>query len=504
MKFTFNLEKDEYVFGLTANDGLYAPFKEGFKRDLNVWHGGNQAASLLLTTKGRFIYSKLPLNVEFKSSSFDVESEENIEFKKVGGSLKEAYQYVAKNIFRHTNKIVDLGIFIKPQYNTWIEMPYECTQEKVLKYAHEILDNGFPSGVLMIDDCWSKDYGVWEFDKEKFPNPKKLVDELHSLGFKVMLWNCPFVSLDSKEFRKLEPLGYFVKNQDDSTFITRWWNGYSAVFDLSNKDAFNYYKNVLVSLMEQYGIDGFKIDAGDPEYYRKDNKFANSNCLSEQAYYLSLLGEEFSLSELRVGFNNGISPVANRLRDKNHSWDNEGINTLINDGIALGLLGYPFLCPDMIGGGMLLSFETEDFKFDEELFVKYSFASCLFPMMQFSLSPWKVLSKENLELVNKSVEIHTHFEEEIINIALNSKDSGEPIIRHLIYEFNDPKYAYVNDEFLLGDSLLVIPNIYKGNKRKVIIPAGEWKDELSGKTFNEGEYFVTMNLKDILILRKVK
>ena len=75
---------------------------------------------------------------------------------------------------------------------------------------------------------------------------------------------------------------------------------------------------------------------------------------------------------------------------------------------------------------------------------------------------------------------------------------------HLIYEFNDPKYAYVNDEFLLGDSLLVIPNIYKGNKRKVIIPPGTWKDELSGKIFNEGEYFVTMNLKDILVLRKVK
>ena len=45
---------------------------------------------------------------------------------------------------------------------------------------------------------------------------------------------------------------------------------------------------------------------------------------------------------------------------------------------------------------------------------------------------------------------------------------------------------------------------HKGNKRKVVIPAGEWKDELSGKTFNEGEYFVTMNLKDILVLRKVK
>ena len=60
MKYEFKLENNEFLFGLTANDGIYMPFKAGFERDLNVWHAGNQAASIIYSTKGRLIYSKLP------------------------------------------------------------------------------------------------------------------------------------------------------------------------------------------------------------------------------------------------------------------------------------------------------------------------------------------------------------------------------------------------------------------------------------------------------------
>ena len=108
----------------------------------------------------------------------------------------EYYKYLVEHYFINTHKIPDIEMFEKPQYNTWIEMPYECTEEKILKYANEILHNGFPAGVLMIDDCWCKDYGTWEFDPEKFKDPKGMVDKLHKLGFKVMVWCCPFVSPD--------------------------------------------------------------------------------------------------------------------------------------------------------------------------------------------------------------------------------------------------------------------------------------------------------------------
>ena len=44
-------------------------------------------------------------------------------------------------------------------------------EKDILKYGADILKNGFPAGVLMIDDNWQDRYGTWKFDCEKFPSP---------------------------------------------------------------------------------------------------------------------------------------------------------------------------------------------------------------------------------------------------------------------------------------------------------------------------------------------
>ena len=63
----------------------------------------------------------------------------------------------------------------------------------------------------MIDDCWCRAYGDWNFNAASFPDPKAMIDKLHRSGFKVMLWCCPFVSPDTAVFRELEKLGALVK-----------------------------------------------------------------------------------------------------------------------------------------------------------------------------------------------------------------------------------------------------------------------------------------------------
>ena len=65
---------------------------------------------------------------------------------------------------------------------------YNQNQEDILNYAHNIIENGFPKGILMIDDNWQRYYGNFEFKAEKFPDARAMTDELHRLGFKVMLW----------------------------------------------------------------------------------------------------------------------------------------------------------------------------------------------------------------------------------------------------------------------------------------------------------------------------
>jgi alpha-glucosidase len=139
-------------------------------------------------------------------------------------------------------------LFTHPQYNTWIELMYDQNKKDILTYARAIIDNGFPPGVLMIDDNWQEDYGTLEFSARRFQNPRGMMAELHRMGFKVMLWVCPFVSADSADFRYLADQGLLLldpqKTQDilwantrNKAAVIRWWNGASACLDLSNPNA---------------------------------------------------------------------------------------------------------------------------------------------------------------------------------------------------------------------------------------------------------------------------
>ena len=62
---------------------------------------------------------------------------------------------------------------------------------------------GYKPGNLIIDEGWQQDYGMWSFDTGKFPNAKAMVDELHNMGFKVMLWVVPYISPDCNAYREL-------------------------------------------------------------------------------------------------------------------------------------------------------------------------------------------------------------------------------------------------------------------------------------------------------------
>ncbi len=148
-----------------------------------------------ISDKGRYIWSEKPLNIVFAGNKVSVESEGGeVVFGKAGETLKEAFLYGSKNFFPPSGKIPDPLLITSPQYNTWIELQYNQNEKDILKYAENIFRNKFPSGVIMIDDNWQDRYGTWKFDCEKFSDPKGMIDKLHAMGFKVMLWVVPFMA----------------------------------------------------------------------------------------------------------------------------------------------------------------------------------------------------------------------------------------------------------------------------------------------------------------------
>ncbi len=473
--------ENEYWWGGVVDEGLHMPYADNYPlKDLNFSHYSNQVTSLFLSSKGRYFYSDEPIRYEIKDRVLIVDSIQPLTLHNQTKNLKEAYYDCAKRYFKIDHKFPLMDMFSIPQYNTWIEMNWNPTQEKVLKYAHSIIDNGFQPGILMIDDGWQEDYGVWEFNSRYFPNPKKMMDELHALGFKVMLWLVPCVSPDSYTFRKAEAQGIFYKEKDsDRVKIMNWWDGYSAVLDLTNPLAKQWLTKQCDYLQETYGVDGFKFDGADDDFYPEEGRFYQEMSRVHQSRLYSEFASKYALNEMRACFNMQGKGLAQRLTDKKHSWNERGINTLIPNGLAMSLLGYVYCCPDMIGGGLVGDFIDSNYQsIDQELFVRYAQVATFFPMMQFSLAPWVALNKENLAIVKKCCQLHLHLSSYIQKLVQKASEDASPILRSLAFEFPEGHYEEVKDEFMLGDKYLVAPVVTKNTFcRQVVLPQGKWIDD---------------------------
>jgi alpha-glucosidase len=458
-----------------------------FEIDLHGNTAGNQVQPLLVSSKGRYVWSEEPFRLAFRDGTFRLVSELGVfQSGREGTTLRDAVRHASSRFFPPSGKTPDPLLFTQPQFNTWIELTYDQNQEDVLAYARAIVANGFPPAVLMIDEGWAEAYGVWDFHRGRFPDPKAMVDELHAMGFRVMVWVCPYIRPDGKEFTELlhdrSRVVWLRSGKDPAQpAIVRWWDGYSAVTDFTSPQGREWFVGQLRRLVETYGVDGFKLDGGDADLFAEgamltgavahDAK-ATPNALTEA---FARVGLSFPLNEYRACWKMGGQPLAQRLRDKEHSW--EDLRKLVPGMLNLGLMGYPFACPDLIGGGEYLSFQNLA-SIDQELIVRAAEVHALMPMMQFSVAPWRVLTPENLATCRRMAALHVERGSEILALAREAARTGEPIVRSLEYAYPGRGYQAITDEFLLGPHVLVAPVVEKGaRRRKVVVPPGQWRGD---------------------------
>lgn len=478
------LAPGESWWGGHSVDGPLMPFTASTRltRDLHGNDGTNQAQPLLVSSRGRFVWSEKPFRFAFDGGTLRIDAAhgEIAHEAASGGTLRDVFRHVSRRYFPADGKMPDPVMFSHPQYNTWIELMYDQNQRDVLTYARAIKAQGYPPGVLMIDDTWQENYGNWTFSARRFPDPRAMMKELHALGFKVMLWVCPFVSADSEIFRDLEKKGLLLVDRDaprvsgspPPAAIVRWWNGASACLDLTHPEARGWFKSQLDTLVRDYGVDGFKLDAGDAEFYTGNIRSHAPALPNEHTELFGRVGLDYPLNEYRASWKNAGRPLAQRLRDKSHTWDD--LRTLVPGIIAQGLMGYAFTCPDLIGGGSFISF-LPGAKIDEELIVRSAQVHALMPMMQFSVAPWRILSSENNVLCLRAARLHLEHADLILQLARESARAGEPIVRPLCWQWPDAGFEAVNDQFMLGDDLMVAPVVQSGARRRTVrFPAGAW------------------------------
>ncbi|MCL2561765.1 MAG: glycoside hydrolase family 31 protein [Rikenellaceae bacterium] len=483
------LYENEAWYGGAVGIGERMPFAASFGEfDLSRQNANNQNVPLLISSSGRYIWSDRPFSFERRDRSLVVRSHhEIIEPVTAGRTLREAYMAAMRKHFPPSGKRPPEEFFTAPQYNTWIELAYDQNQRDILRYAEGIVASGLPAGVLMIDDNWMRYYGNFDFRAEKFDDPRGMVERLNEMGFRVMLWVCPFVSPDSPEYRYLAARGFLLRRPNfDAPGVIEWWNGQSACYDMTNPAAREHFIVQLRRLQTDYGIDGFKLDAGDPGFYNPARvRGFDPDALSvDHTQAWAEIGLEFPFNEYRACWKMGNQPLVQRLGDKHHAW--WAVESLIPQMTAAGLLGYAFTCPDMIGGGQYDSFHgARAVNIDQRQFVRSAQVHALMPMMQFSAAPWRLLDDEHQAAILAAVGLRERFLSYIMELARAAADGGEPIVRHMEYAFPHEGFAECRDQFMLGDRFLVAPVVTPGDSRTVRLPRGRWRDDM-GRTHRGG------------------
>jgi len=404
--------------------------------------------------------------------------------------------------------IPDEKLFRYPIWSTWAQYKADVTQEKVLEFADEINEYGFANSQMEVDDRWETIYGDMEFDLTKFPDPKGMVEALAEKGFRTTLWVHPFVNLQSSSISTgLTRVAFVTDPRRLLPALTRWWLGNAAMtIDFTESRGVNWFSMRLRALQTNYNISSFKFDAGEtnwlPNCYRLSERSRNPNIYSQRyAEAAYALDSDVRHQEVRAASRTQHLPIFVRMMDKDSSWGfDNGIETLISHTLNFGIIGYPFVLPDMVGGN---GYGTLP---DRELFIRWIELNVFLPSVQFSITPWQ-FDAEVLEISRNMSRLHEQYAQKLINLAKESTVSGAPIVRPLWWIAPLDQDAQTTDsEFLVGDDLLVAPVVIQGARsRDIYLPEGQWHDELREVTVSGGVWLrdYVVDLHELAYFTKV-
>ena len=399
------------------------------------------------------------------------------------------------------------------------------TQEEVLTVARQYRDEGIKIDQIVIDFFHWTVQGDWKFDRTYWPDPKKMVDELHSMGIRVIVSVWPSVDRRSENFGPMMERGLLIRTERGAA-QTYDYQGDCVEIDPFNPEARQYIWDVCRKNYYDLGIDGFWLDNSEPDYgvYDFENyRYYSGPALSCSNLYPQLFSRAFYEP---MAAEKGIEAVnllrrgwAGRQKYGNVMWSGDVPSTFesfreqLQAGLNIGLAGIPWWTTD-IGGFMTDDVNDPDFR---ELLIRwYQFAvySAVLRMHgdrgPYNIPPlderergggylhtgqpnelWSY-GEENYRIMRKYYDVRIGMHDYIRALYREAHETGAPLIRTMFFEFpEDPKCWELQDQYMFGSRYLVAPVLeLHQREREVYLPAGRWKDLNSGR-IEEGGRSVT-------------
>uniref|UniRef100_A0A914VBD5 Uncharacterized protein n=1 Tax=Plectus sambesii TaxID=2011161 RepID=A0A914VBD5_9BILA len=391
-------------------------------------------------------------------------------------SLKDFLMSVLGTLYDKPTGMPDRRMIAQPVWTTWARYKAAISQESTLAYAQEIKDHNYPISQLELDDAWATKYGDFTFDPIKFPDPKGMIEKLRAQDIRLTIWIHPFINKDSVNGSNPALFPFFLQKPEGGPCEVSWWDGKEAYcVDFTNPSAADWFVAQLESL-KQLGVHSFKFDAGETNYFPRKFKLFSGGSPNDfsRAYakMASRMGEDI---EIRVFSETQAIPAFIRTLDRNSSWDNAGLKTVLPVALNFSILGYPFNLPDMVGGN---AYDTP--MPEKELFIRWMQANVFLLCMQLSFTPWQ-FDQETVDICDKMIKLRAEWTDYMLAECEKCASTGLPVIRPLWWLGEHEEALTCSRQFLVGDRLLVAIVVDKDVRmQSVLIPTGTWKCGIDG------------------------
>ncbi|HEV2357190.1 MAG TPA: TIM-barrel domain-containing protein [bacterium] len=374
----------------------------------------------------------------------------------------------------------------------WMSRAFYRTADEALDAARTLRQRRIPCDVLVLDGrAWLKveTRFAFEWDPDRYPDPGGFIRNVKALGFRLCLWEYPYVSIHNPRFAELAQRGYFLRDAQGAPYVYAWDDEPfgslltplppSGLVDFTNPDAYAWYRDAHRPLFEA-GVDVMKTDFGEqiPEDARAHNGERGSRlhnvypvlynrCVYESTARYATGG---AIVWGRSGWTGSQRYPVQWGGDPQADW--EGLAASIRGGLSWGMSGAPYYSHD-IGGFFGPSPAPE-------LYVRWVQAGVMCSHTRFHgttpREPWH-FGEEAERIVRGWLEWRYRLLPYLESCAIAASTTGLPVMRAMPLAFPDDRPAAAFDEqYMLGPSLLVAPVVRPGGQARIYLPAGTWFD----------------------------
>ena len=388
-------------------------------------------------------------------------------------------------------------------FGIWMSRMTYFSADEVEEICDRLRKEHYPCDVIHLDTGWFRTDWLceWKFNPERFPDPKAFISRLKEQGFKVSLWQLPYVAQGAEQLKEAKENHYIsqpVKEEDTSTggasnFSTL---DYAGTIDFTYPKATDWYKYQLLKPLLDMGVKCIKTDFGenihmDHQYHASTPERLNNIyalLYQKAAYEVTREVTGDGIIWARAGWAGCQRYPLHWGGDSESSW--AGLAGSLKGGLHLGLSGFAFWSHDVPG-----FHSTPDFMnspLDEQVYVRWTQFGVFTSHMRYhgtcKREPWHY--PNIAPIIKRWWKLRYRLIPYIIEQSEHTCRSGLPIVQALLFHHpHDRQVWHIDDEYYFGNEFLVCPVMSADNHRDIYLPEGQWVNFLTGERLEGGRWY---------------